>query len=105
MLKDGSSTLISTEFRSICRLSSKVLNFLDTFLKSGLLLYFFISLCRDIRNKAVGHFKRKYECFVVVVRAAPQFCGQSDLLIDCNVQLCRYPLYNIQLEFAVMRDM
>ena len=33
----------------------------------------------DIRNKAVGHFERKYELFMVVF-AAQQFCGQSDLL-------------------------
>jgi hypothetical protein len=29
---------------------------------------------------------------MVVVLAAQQFCGQSDLLIDCNLQLCCYSL-------------
>jgi hypothetical protein len=46
---------------------------------------FLIRRFRDIRNKAVGHFKRKYELFIVVVLAAQQFCGQGDLPIDCNL--------------------
>ena len=49
---------------------------------------FLICRFRDIRNKAVGHFERKYELFMVVVLAAQQSCGQSDF-IDCNLQLCR----------------
>ena len=44
----------------------------------------------DIRNKAVGHFKRKYKLFIVVF-VAQQFCGQSDLLIDCRSLLPPYP--------------
>jgi hypothetical protein len=43
---------------------------------------FLIRRFGDIRNKAVGHFKRKYRLFIVVVLATQQFCGQSDLLID-----------------------
>jgi hypothetical protein len=43
-----------------------------------------ISRFWDIRNKAVGHFKRKYELFMVVL-AAQQFCGQSGLLMDSNL--------------------
>jgi hypothetical protein len=39
----------------------------------------------NIRNKAVGYFKRKYELFIVVVLAVQQFCRQSDFLIYCNL--------------------
>jgi hypothetical protein len=42
---------------------------------------FLIRWFGDIRNKAVGHFKRKYELFMVVVPAAQQFCRQNDLFI------------------------
>ena len=50
---------------------------------------FLIRRFRDIRNEAAGHFERMYALFMVVVLAAQQFCGQSDLLIDCNLQPCR----------------
>jgi hypothetical protein len=43
---------------------------------------FLIRRFGDIRNKVVGHFKRKYGLFMVAVLAAQQFCGQSNLLID-----------------------
>jgi hypothetical protein len=63
----------------------KSVEFLRHTLAKGFAAVFRIRWFRDIRNKAVGHFKRKYEIFMFVTLVA-QFCGQSDLFIN---------LYNI----------
>jgi hypothetical protein len=44
-----------------------------------------------IDNRHITTAQYRYELFIFVILATQQFCGQSDLLIDFNLQLCRSP--------------